>query len=227
MKKSFIERNKHLLAGIFFLLLQLYVFYANYQSTNFDILFWFCNHSPLLFGLAFILKRIDFIKALINFGFLAQFFWTVDFIGKFFFDFYIFNVTNYVFEDINGVYVLIPILVHVLGTNLALFLVHHRKPKLKILIYSLVYVILLYGASLSYTDPERNINCVQYICGAQDYTFNGYTYFWPVLIFFFVVLPTHGIQCLLYFIHLHKKPGERLEDRLHKLYKRLFSLKFL
>jgi len=129
---------------------------------------------------------------------LAQFAWTLDFLSKLIFNKHIFKVTAYVFENPFGIYVLIPILIHMFGTNLALLLTYKEKINSKVILYSLVYIIILYGVSLSYPPPDRNVNCVYEICGLTQYTFANYTFFWPALIFFLIVIPTHGIQYMLY-----------------------------
>ncbi|MEC8339320.1 MAG: hypothetical protein VXZ40_01735 [Nanoarchaeota archaeon] len=160
--------------------------------------FWFCNHTPLFFAFAFFLKKRDIIKGLINVGFLGQFAWTLDFLGKIFFDFHVFNMTAYVFSSEKGIWVLLPIGIHVFATNVALYFTRRKKPSTKTLFYSILYIIFLYGATLTYTDPLRNVNCVHAICGAVDLTFKNYTNFWPVLVFLVVVLPTQLLQFCIY-----------------------------
>jgi uncharacterized integral membrane protein len=198
-----IEKNRYILFGIFLLLLQFLLIYANFKATRFDVFFWFCNHTPLILGMAFLFRKKDFIKGLINVGFIAQFLWTLDFLSRLLTGNYIFKVTQYIFEEQLGAYILIPIGIHMLSINLALFLSYKRKPKLKTLLYSLVYIILLFAITLTYTLPERNVNCIQEICGIPQYTFPSYTFFWPAIVFFVIVLPTHGLQYLIY--KLHKK----------------------
>ncbi|MDP4012963.1 MAG: hypothetical protein Q8R00_05160 [Candidatus Nanoarchaeia archaeon] len=197
----FTDKNQYLVVGIFFLILQGITFYANYEATDFNVFFWFCNHTPLIFGLAFIFKKFDVIKALINVGFLSQFLWTTDFLSKVFFDTYLLSITRYVFEDMNGMWVLIPILIHMLGTNLAFFMTYKRKPKIRTLLYSLVYLVLIFGITTNFTLEERNINCIQQICGLPNLTFPNYTYFWPAVAFFLIIIPTQGIQYLIYRLH--------------------------
>jgi hypothetical protein len=200
-----IENNKYFLIGLFFLFLQLFVIWGNYSAQRYDVFFWFCNHTPIIFAFAFFFRSKDLIKALINVGFIAQFLWSLDFFFKLFFNFYIFKVTRYVFEDSHGIIVLVPILIHVISTNLALYFTYKKRPNLKVLFYSLIYIMFLYATTLSYTLEERNVNCVYLLCGATNLTFSSYTYFWPVLLFFVVVFPTHGIQYLIYKHSIRKK----------------------
>lgn len=190
--------NQYLLLGFFFLFMQFFVFLGNFQADRYDVFFWFCNHTPLFFSFAFFLKKRDIIKGLINVGFLGQFAWTLDFLGKLLFNVHIFNMTGYVFTSEKGFWVLLPIIIHIFATNIALYFSRKKKPTIKTLFYSMLYLMFLFGATLTYTDPQRNVNCIYALCGAVDLTFNNYTNFWLVLVFFLVVLPTQGIQYLLY-----------------------------
>lgn len=199
------EKNRYLAIGIFFFILQFFVFLGNYHAENYDVFFWFCNHTPLFFAFAFILGKKDLIKGLINVGFLAQFAWTIDFLGFLIFKLYIFKVTDYIFETPNGLWVLVPIGIHVFATNLALISTYKKKPNLITLFYSLIYIIFLFAGTLTYTLDTNNVNCVIQLCGATNLTFNGYTNFWPIIVFFFIAVPTQGIQYLMYKLHKSKK----------------------
>ncbi|MFW5704942.1 MAG: hypothetical protein ACOCXG_03780 [Nanoarchaeota archaeon] len=201
---SKVKKNQYFLLGCFFLSLQVLVFWVNFQAQRYEVFFWFCNHAPLFFSIGFFFKKFDIIKALINVGFLGQIFWTLDFVFKLFFDFYLFGITDYIFEDPNGVLVLIPILVHVAATNIALFFTYKKKPTMHVFLLSVIYVIFLYGVSLTYTLEGKNVNCVYENCiGFLNFSF--YTYFWPVLVTFLVVLPTHLLQILIYRKYSRKK----------------------
>ncbi len=193
-----IENNRYFLIGLFFLFLQLFVVWGNYTKERYDVFFWFCNHTPLIFAFAFFIRSNNLIKGLINVGFIIQFLWTIDFIFKLFFNLYIFDVTRYVFEDISGIAVLVPILIHIVSTNLALYFTYKKRPNMKGLFFSLIYIIFLYASTLLYTLEQENVNCVYLLCGANSLTFSSYTYFWPILLFFVIVVPTHGIQYLIY-----------------------------
>jgi hypothetical protein len=192
------DDNHYLFIGYFFLIMQFFVFLVNYQSERYDVFFWFCNHTPLFFAFGFFLKKRNVIKGLINVGFLGQFAWTLDFLGKIFFDIHIFKMTAYVFEGERGLWVLLPLGIHILSTNLALYITRKRRPEMLTLLYSSIYMLFLYGGTLTYTLVERNVNCVHLLCGATDATFSHYTILWPILVFCIVILPTQGIQYLVY-----------------------------
>jgi hypothetical protein len=201
------RENQYIIIGYFFLIMQVLIILSNYYTGRMHVMFWFCSHTPLIFGLAFLLDKKDVIKGLINVGFLFQFAWTLDFLSKLIFNVYIFWVTDYLFNEPHGLYMLVPILVHILGANLALFMTYKEKPNLRALFYSLIYLVIIYWVSLAYTIPERNVNCVHLLCGIPQYTFPYYTNLWLLTALVLIVLPTHGIQYLLYRIsqkHSHK-----------------------
>lgn len=197
------KSRKMRIAGIFFLAMQALIMYANYRASRFDGLFWFCNHTPLLIGISFLIGRKDFIKAIINVGFLPQLIWTVDFLGRLFFGTCLFDVTQYVFEGLNGRDVLVAIITHMFAINIALFLTRKQKINKKVLLYSAVYLVSLLVVSFIYSPVDKNVNFIKYF-GAPAYTFPGYTALWAVLAFVIVVVPTYFIQKGIYKISTRK-----------------------
>lgn len=183
---------------MFFLILQFFVFLGNYNSERYDVFFWFCNHTPLFFGLAFIFKKTDIIKGLINVGFLGQFIWTLDFFSKIFFDTHIFKMTMYVFEDPNGLWVLLPIGIHIFSTNVALYHTYKNETTSDSLLISLLYILFLYFSTILFTIEENNINWVFKIGAIINISFDYYTSLWPAMVFFLLVIPTYIIQKILY-----------------------------
>ena len=189
--------------------MQLVVLWFNFEASRYNVFYWFCNHTPLMFSLAFFYGKDRIIKAIINLGFLPQILWTVDFLMKIFFGFYTFGFTRYVFDDALGIYVLVPILIHMFSTNVAFIATIKKKVDLKILMYSVIYVVLLYGITLVYSAQEINVNCVYEMCGAENYTPVWYTSLWPLIVFVFVLLPTQGIQYFFYWWFAKKKKHRR------------------
>ncbi len=192
------EKNQYILLGFFFLVLQFFVFLGNYKADRYDVFFWFCNHTPLFFAFGFFLGKRDIIKGLINVGFLGQFAWTLDFLGRIFFNTHIFKMTAYVFDNPNGLWVLLPIGIHMFSTNLALYYTYKKKPNLLVAFYSLLYIMFLYSGTLTYTLPGNNVNCVQEICGFTELTFESYSHLWPIIVFFLIAMPTQAIQYGIY-----------------------------
>ena len=208
--KNFILKNRNLLSrkdisyyfiGVFFLMLQLVLVLINKNAQNYDIFYWFCNHVTLILGIAFIFRKIDIIKSMVNVGFLAQFFWTMDFFSKLVFDIYIFKFTDYVFEAMTGAIVAIPILIHIFSTNIAFYFTYEHKTKSKVLLYSFIYLAILYLVTILFTPNSSNINCVSHICGFKEYTFIGYNYLWVFIVFLVVIVPTHLIQWWAYILN--------------------------
>ncbi len=178
--------------------MQFFVIFGNYMSERYDVFFWFCNHTPLFFAFAFFTKNKNLIKGFINVGFLGQFVWTIDFLSRIFLGYNLFNMTNYVFDNPNGLWVLLPIGIHIFSTNLALYFTYKKKPNIYSAFYSLLYITFLYAGTITYTLTSRNVNCIFEICGFQELTFSNYSNFWPILTFFLVAIPTQGIQYFLY-----------------------------
>ncbi len=189
--------NKNNLIIIFLVILQFLLIYLALKIDNLPVLFWFCNHTPLLLALSFYFKKPQLIKSLLNVGFLFQFFWTIDFFSKILFNKYIFGTTEYLFAEPYGWMVIIPILSHIVMMNLVLITTIKIKPQFTNLFYSTIYILFLFAFTVNFTPVDVNINCVHKVCNL-GYTFQGYTYFWPLFTFFLIILPTHIIQNLLY-----------------------------
>ena len=206
-----LEKNRYDLIVIFFVVIQFLIIYLAFRIDDFEILFWFCNHTPFMFALFFYFRKVDLIKSIINVGLLFQFFWTVDFFSKLFFDSFIFGATSYVFEREFGILMLIPILSHLFVTSLSFILTYKYKPRLKSIFYSMIYAIVLYGFSLKFTLINSNVNCVHEIC-SLSYAPLGYIYLWPVLILFLIIVPTHVIQYLVWKLDVQLKgKGKRVK----------------
>jgi len=195
---SWLKKNKYNVLGFWFLFLQFLVFFENYVVYKYNIFYWFCDHVPLVLSFAFFSKNKSLLKAMINFGFLVQFVWIADFLSKVIFDKSSLGVTDYMFTANLGFLVLIPLVIHSLSINIAFLHTYKIKPTTKVLIYSAIYIMLIYVLSLTYTPIERNVNCIHEICGLNEYTFSSYTYFWPLLVFVIIILPTQGIQWVVY-----------------------------
>lgn len=191
--KSF-RPDRYTQAGIFFLLLQIGITAYNLSAGRYHVLAWFCNHAPMFFGVAFLIRNKTLINALINFGLLGQLVWVLDFLFMLA-GIEVLGVTSYVFEE--EIYsFLFQSMIHFLGVGLALLFTYSDRPTVKELRYSATYTIMLYLFSLLFAD--LNVNCVSYICGMPDLTPPHYTLLWPFLIFAILVLPTHGIRHLLH-----------------------------
>jgi hypothetical protein len=196
-----INNNKikiNIIAGIFFFLVQFFIILGNWNTDNYSVFVWFCNHTPVMFGLAFIFNKTQIVKGLINAGFLAQLVWTIDFLSKILFNTHIFNLTNYIFESPITIWILLTITIHMFTTNVALIITMKEKPQKISLFYSFIYIAFLYFLTLLTTIPEDNINWVFAIDSIVFYSHILYTIFWPITVFILVILPSHFIQYTLY-----------------------------
>lgn len=163
-----------------------------------ELLLWFCNHSPLLFGVAFILKKKKIIGALINVGLIGQTIWIFDFIYLSFTGNTLLDVTDYVFRLSDAASFIITILVHFLGVGIAFYFTYKEIPRKKELEYSLYYIIIIYISTLLFTQSHLNINCITEICAFPQLTPPLFTLFWPVLAFLVIVIPTQGLRFFIW-----------------------------
>lgn len=204
MKKFFLNISKYLnsftLVAIYFLFVQILIIYGNINTNTYDIFFWFCNHTPILFSIAFFLKNIDIIKTLINIGFLIQFIWFLDLLSKIFLGFHILGITEYLFLRENLLANSISVIIHLFTTSIAILFTYKNKTKNIVLIYSFIYLIFLYFSTLIFTQVENNINCLYLICSLESLTFPFYNIFWILIMFVIIILPTFYFQKLLYFL---------------------------
>jgi hypothetical protein len=183
--------------GMFFLFVQILVVVRNYFAHYLNF-FWFCDFVPILFALAFFFKKEQIVKAIVNFGLLAQIsFLILLTMGRF--------SSELIFSPfLNFVYVLGSILLH-LSVVLALVLTYKIKPKLQTLYFSIVLIIAIYFMTLIFTFPADNINDLQFPGDLIKLHTLYFTLLWPVLTFVLLVLPTQHLQYLLYKFSIRKK----------------------
>ncbi len=193
-----IKRRRFEIVGVLFLILQIVVLYKFTFLSHPSNLLWFCSHAPLLFGIFFIKKNFDAIKAVICVGLIPQLIWLVDFLGKTLFGEFIFGVSDYMFLDILRFSYITGIFEHFFSSLLALILVYKYKPRKKVLIYATIYLALILIFTVSFSEPEQNFNLTKHMMLFDEFTFPGYTYAWMILAFIIVVIPTYYLQVFLY-----------------------------
>ena len=185
--------SKSFLLGVFFLLLQILVIVRN-QHSDPEIFIWFCNHALLLLAIGCFTHNNHLTKAIINVGLFGQLVWSIDFLSKIIFGVHFFNVTNYVFVQPYTFSTALTVLIHMFATTIALYHTRKFKPTRKTLIYSIVYLVVLYILTLTLTTPENNINWVFEIGGTIQYEHIIYTILYPLIAFIGVISPTHYLQ---------------------------------
>jgi len=208
-------KNKYFFAGIFFLILQLILIIFNLSNGRLGVFYWFCNHTPMILAIGFFLKDKNIIKSIINVGFIAQFFWGLDLVYSLITQNSLFDITPYVFQH-QGFSIIVPPLVHLFSTNLALIITIKEKPTKKTLLYSLIYTITLYLVTLILTNPIDNVNCIHEICVFRSFTPLNYNLLWVPLVFLLIILPTQLIQYLFYLIYKKriKSPVNKKENEI-------------
>lgn len=196
--RLFLRKNKFIIAGIFFVLLQLLLFYKYIFLARFSNILWFCSHSAIVFAIAFFSRKISVIKAVISVGLLIQFFWILDFFGKLCFGVFIFGATDYMFLGIPFFSYITAIFEHFLSCILALFLTYEYETEKKVLFYSFVYLVVLLVFSRLFSGSNFNYNFVYHIPLFNNFTFPGYQFAWIFLAMLIVVLPAYFMQVWLH-----------------------------
>lgn len=180
---------------IFYLiLLQILVIIRNIQIESFQTFFYFCNHIPILIIIFLIYKKYNYLKALINIGFLIQFGWILDFFSKLIFDYYLFGSTFYIFENLLSFSSLISILIHTTTLIPLFFIIKKEKTNEKSLYYSIIYLIFIFLLTILFTNPLYDINCVFNACQINFLQINYFTWIYLPLTIISIILPTYFIQ---------------------------------
>lgn len=194
----FLNRNSHILFACVFLSIQIFIFVINLQADDKSFYFWFCNHIPLLFSIAFFTKQYQAIKALISVGFIPQILWLLDLSLLGMFNITLFGFTQYFFTLESSLKIFSTLLIHIFSTLLALLFTIKIQPDKKSLKLSFIYLILLAIITFLFTQSSSNINCLHAICGLESLTFPIYTFLWPLITFIVMVVPAFYLQNLLY-----------------------------
>ena len=203
----------HLVIGCIFLFLQLFIYIVNMGSESMIFYYWYCNHIPLLFSIAFFFKQYQVVKGLIGVGLIPQILWILDLSLYAIFSFQLFGFTQYFFELESIIQMISVLIIHIFSSLLAFLFTISIKPNKNSLFISLVYIFLLQIITLMFTDPTLNINCVQEICGLENFTPPLYPYYFFILTFVVMVLPAYVLQILAFNFY---------ENRIKREYKNKF-----
>lgn len=189
MKKRDLFLN---MIGIFFISLNVAAVIINILSDTPYNLVWFCNHTAIILGLAFLFRSSFWVMAELSIGFIPQLLWTIDFLSKLIFNKFVFGFTDYMFlPDYNqALYILS--WNHVFMLPLALVGLYLLKNPVKdawkgSLLHGILLIPLSYWiGSLVGT----SLNCVQKSCIFFIPTSLLYQVLWPPLFFLVVAIPT-------------------------------------
>ena len=183
------------------------------NSESMVFYFWYCNHIPLLFSIAFFFKQYQVVKGLIGVGLIPQILWILDLTLYGLFSNELFGFTHYFFELESIAQMVSVLIIHIFSSLLAFLFTISSKSNKNSLYISLVYILLLQIITLIFTDPSLNINCVQEICGIENFTPPLYSYYFFILTFVVMVLPAYVLQILAFNFY---------ENRIKREYKNKF-----
>ncbi len=195
------KNQKYFLIGLWFLLIQVIAIVRNY-SDSYIYFFWFCDFAPMLFAIAFFMKKDDFVKGLINIGLFAQIIFLIDFFYNAFNNISLLDFMPS-FSELSLFYILSTFLLHI-STFIALVFTYKTKPSKNTLFSSIWIIIGLYALTLIFTSPIDKINYVYSSGDLLKFAIPYYTFLWPFIVFIFIVLPTQGLQYLIWKIFKKK-----------------------
>jgi len=170
--------------GTYFIFVQLVVILRNH-IVNYDLFFWYCDFSPLLLGIFLILNKPKIVKGITYFGFFPQ----LAFLTGFFLQ--VVSPLNFAIPNEGFILNFLTILLH-FSTPLAFLLVSEVKPTKHTLIYSAIFIFLVYLVTIFFVDGSSSINYVYRLGPFYDYySIPGQVYIWPFVSFFFLIISTY------------------------------------
>jgi hypothetical protein len=183
-----------------FLIIQILVFWKNHiRKTEYRI-YWFCDFVPMLFAIGFLFDAQQFIKSLINIGFMSQLFTGILLIYGFSTGVDIIGTRKT--ESYGRFYMIIELLIHLVPATVALILTYKIMPAGVSLIYSLIILTLMFFLTIIFTKPKDNTNLIWYLTssdsGLKIFKLPYQNYLWILYSFIIVVIPNFLIQyCLV------------------------------
>lgn len=178
------------------LILQILIVMRNLESGFFSFL-WYCDFTPGLLVIAFLMSDTQAVKGILNVGFFAQLGYTIIILTKIFFGITLFG---FVFDfPFTATYVLPALIIHI-STLVAFVAVYKERPTIISLIYSFFLLLAMYALVILLIKPSGNVvSNYNFIFHSNISTiFPYYTEMWIPLVFVFVVLPTHFFQYIIY-----------------------------
>jgi len=134
---------------------------ANIINNTFYNFIWFCNHMSILLGIAFLARSRVLMMAELSIALIPQLIWSIDFLGKLFFDIYIFNTANYMFAlEYQPVFYYLS-LNHLLLIPVAIYGVWKLGKPVWAWKWSVVHGLILVPFSLIF---GHNLNCLGKSC---------------------------------------------------------------
>lgn len=187
MKDKFLTATGYILLalGVVGIIANIYT-----ETTNFII--WFCNHTVIILGLAFLFRSRFWITAELSIALIPQVFWSMDFLSKLLFNKYIFGFTSYMFSpDYNPLLYYLS-LDHLIITPIALIGLWYLGKPVWAWEGSLLHGVLLMIPSYIFANGD-NLNCMWKSCVPFIPTTTLYPILWPLIFVFLVILPTNWL----------------------------------
>ena len=183
--------------GIFLIIAQIFIFSAVLHDPSVAIfLLWSCNNFCIFLAYACYKKDMQMIKGISYLGLVSQILWILDFSSQSL-GFNLSGVADYIFlegftyanEVSIGVHMVVPIAVLLFSVAI--------KPTYRSLLVALPYILFLYIATIVFTPPSEDINCVFLGCG--NITYLPYNIFlWPLYATISTLI-AYGIHLVLYY----------------------------
>jgi len=202
IKKLNKKDNKYFYWGLFFLSIQILAIIRNLLS-GYVTFFWYCDFSSGVFAILFFLRANQAIKGLLNIGLFGQIGYVFIFMFKLLFGI---TLLGFVFNFAGPFYIVVTLIIH-LSSILALIAVYRVKPTKHSLLYSLLFLVIMYLAILTFTVPSTkigyNFNYIYYSQTVSPHVLY-YTQLWIPLAFVITVIPTYLFQILIYYLYKNK-----------------------
>ncbi len=138
------------------------------SNGNLSVVFWYCDIAAIILIYAIYTKNNFLATSVLVTAIPAQFYWIVDFILEIFG--YGAGRTALLFENVNGIRIILPVLLHTLLIPTAFFTVKLYGFNKRSIIFSIgFFSITLLVATYMIFSPSVNINCVFYPCDLSYY----------------------------------------------------------
>jgi hypothetical protein len=179
----------HIWVAFLFLFLQILVGVRNVYS-DYMLFFWFCDFAPAVFFIAFLMKRYQLVKGMINIIFFPQVVFLMIFLTR-----TVLHYTGMVTFGYDLFFVTVTIMFH-LASIIAMIFTYKITTNENSLAYSLLLLSGTFLVGLAFTPAEGNINFIYTLGNA--FGIPELDILWIPITFFIVVLPTYYLQKVLY-----------------------------
>jgi hypothetical protein len=162
-----IRRNPDYAAAGFFVALQALVTLALMRDlSTWYLMLWYCNNVSLFIAIAFFTHNLQLAKGLAYVGLLPQLLWVSDFVGHYL-GFDLSNTSNYILVEGFTFPNEVSVLSHMTMPFLALAYTLRERPRPVSLLYAAIYIMALYIATMIFTQPVDDVNCVFGACSGE------------------------------------------------------------